>query len=103
LTFSFPVCCAELVSGCPSTEDVVVEGLLAGNTKGPEPDNDVSCGITTGTVGRPKYPHHGELGGCADVRDEIDAAELAAFDGESTIISAEISRIGFEVELVGWV
>jgi hypothetical protein len=100
------------VVGSPSTEDAVevaaVEGILVGNAKGPEPDNGASCGITTGTVGRPKYPHHGELGGCADVRDEIDAAELAVCDGESTIISAEISGTVLGVEVVakvvvGWV
>lgn len=114
MTLSLPVCCAELVVGCASTEDdgvevVAVEGILSGNAKGSEPDNDESCWITTGTVGRPKYPHHGELGGgCADLCDEIDAAELAVCDGESTIISAEISGTGLGVKLAagvvaGWV
>jgi hypothetical protein len=90
---------------CPSTEEAAVEvaavgGILSGDAKAPVAGGELSCGIMTGTVGRPKYPHQGELGGgCADVRDEMDAAELVACDGESTIISAEISGIGLEGKL----
>jgi len=69
-----------------------VKGTPSASTTGPGLDNDTSWGTVIGPVGRPKSRHHVALGGgCADDWDEIDAEELATCDGESMIISAEIS------------